>query len=434
SWIVVSYLIATTVAAPVYGKLRDTIGGRTMMLVALSIFVGASIMCATASTMEALAFFRILQGIGGGGLMTLSQALIGETVPPRQRAKYQGYLAVVAVTSSTLGPIIGGLLTDSVGWRSVFLINLPVGLLAIALALRLPSQRGPGSTPAFDWKGLAYFVAFIVPFLLAVEQIQTSKVIAFVAAIALVGVSIGSLILLIRREQMATHPLFELELLKRPAIWRSDALTACHGATLVSLVTFLPIYIHVHLGVGASRTGLLLLPLMFGIGLGSMITGRLVARTGLTMIFPSFGLIATVLLILLLSLLADRLGEIHLLVLLFFIGGSMGTVMGVVQVTVQTVAGSAALGAAAALVQLSRSLGASIGTAVVGAMLFATLSFSGADVVQTFQAMVQSDVPTTPPRAALLDIMSAFRVAFFTIALFASFGLALAWSHPQRRI
>ena len=130
SWVVVSYLIANTIAAPVYGRLGDTFGRRGMMIFALAIFMLGSVLCALSPNIEFLTAARVLQGFGGGGLMTLSQALIGEAIPPRERGKYQGYLAGVAVSSSTFGPVAGGYLTQAFGWQSVFLINLPLGLIA----------------------------------------------------------------------------------------------------------------------------------------------------------------------------------------------------------------------------------------------------------------------------------------------------------------
>jgi len=140
SWVVVSYLIATTIAAPVYGQLGDIFGRRRLMFVALSIFMVASILCALAPNVELLTVARILQGLGGGGLMTLSQALVGEAIPPRERARYQGYLAAVAVCANTFGPVAGGYLTGYFGWRSIFLINVPIGLVALLLARGLPAR------------------------------------------------------------------------------------------------------------------------------------------------------------------------------------------------------------------------------------------------------------------------------------------------------
>ena len=172
SWVVVAYLVAGTIAAPVYGQLRDVYGGRRMMFVALAIFLGASLFCAMATSIEMLTIGRILQGLGGGGLMTLTQALIGEAIPPRDRARYQGYLAGVAVSSSTFGPVVGGLLTQHFGWRSIFLVNLPLGLIAVLLTLRLEQRPGRQQAWSFDGMGLVLFVAFIVPLLLALQEAQ----------------------------------------------------------------------------------------------------------------------------------------------------------------------------------------------------------------------------------------------------------------------
>src|SRR5579884_1219971 len=141
SWIVVAYLVASTIAAPIYGRLGDAFGRRRLMFVALGVFIVASVACALSPTVELLTLARVLQGLGGGGLMTLSQALIGEAIPPRERARYQGYLATVAMTANSFGPVAGGYLTEHFGWRSIFLINMPIGLGAVALVARMPVTR-----------------------------------------------------------------------------------------------------------------------------------------------------------------------------------------------------------------------------------------------------------------------------------------------------
>ncbi len=440
SWVVVAYLIAGTIAAPVYGQLRDVYGGKRVMFFALGIFLAASLLCAAATSVEMLVMARVLQGFGGGGLMTLSQALIGETIPPRERAHYQGYLAGVMVTSSTFGPVVGGYLTAHFGWRSVFLINLPLGVIAVVLMLRLVPRPTRDQPWTFDGMGLALFVAFIVPLLLALEQAQRMSASSLLAFALLMALSLAALIALVRQERRAAFPLLPISLLRQPTIWRSDALAACHGATLVSLITFLPIYLRVVRGASASETGLLLLPLMFGIGIGSMVTGRIVTRTGLTAIFPSVGLIFATASLLALGLLADDMSTRQLSFYLFGNGLFMGTVMGVVQVTVQNAAGSGSLGSAAASVQLSRSIGAAVGTALVGTVLFAGLALSGPDTTALFDALLQQDTGTLaalPPARQVIvqsEIAAAFRAAFLTIAAFAAIGTALAWSIPARRL
>jgi predicted MFS family arabinose efflux permease len=288
--------------------------------------------------------------------------------------------------------------------------------------------------------GLVLFVAFIVPALLALEQAQRMNVRVVPTISFLAAISIAALFALLRREQQAAFPLLPIGLLRQPTIWRSDALAACHGATLVSLVSFLPLYLRVVRGSSASETGLLLLPLMFGIGAGSMITGRVVSRTGLTAIFPSIGLVLATISLCIFSLLSDRLNDWQLSTFLFCNGLFMGTVMGVVQVTVQNAAGSHALGSAAASVQLSRSIGAATGTALVGTVVFASLALSSSQAPAVFRSLVDLG-PTTlaslpPARVAVIqsEIASAFRAGFLMITAFAAAGVALAWSIPARRL
>ena len=440
SWVVVAYLVAATIAAPVYGQLRDVYGGRRVMFAALGVYLAGSLMCAVSVSVEMLALARVLQGLGGGGLMTLSQALIGEAIPPRERPRYQGYLASVMVTSSTFGPVVGGYLTQHFGWQSVFLINLPLGVIAGLLTLRLASRPARQHPWSFDGMGLVLFVAVIVPVLLALEQAQRMSGSTWPTFVGLMAIGVAALVALIHQERRAPHPLLPISLLRQPTIWRSDALAAFHGATLVSLIAFVPIYLRVVHGTSASETGLLLLPLTFGIGIGSVLTGRIVTRTGLTAIFPSVGLIFATATLLSLALFASHLGTRQLGVLLFWNGLFMGTVMGVVQVTVQNAAGRASLGSAAASVQLSRSIGAAAGTALVGTVLFACLSLGDPRAADLFAALLQQGPtalagPSSAGSAGLqAEIAAAFRAAFMTIAAFAAAGVALAWSIPVRRL
>jgi MFS family permease len=438
SWVVVAYLVAGTIAAPVYGQLRDVYGGKRIMLLALGVFLIGSLLCAAAVSVEMLALARVLQGLGGGGLMTLSQALIGEAVPPRERARYQGYLASVMVTSSVFGPVVGGYLTQHFGWRSVFLVNLPLVAIAGLLTLRFAYRPARRDTWTFDLPGLALFVAFIVPVLLALEQLQRMSPSALATFMALMAVGVAALVGLVRREQVAPHPLLPISLLRQPTIWRSDALAATHGATMVSLIAFLPIYLRVVHGLSASDTGLLLLPLTFGIGTGSMLTGRSVSRTGFTAIFPSIGLIFASGTLAALALLSKTLSLWTLGTMLFCAGLGMGTVMGVVQVVVQNVAGPQSLGSAAASVQLSRSIGAVGGTALVSTVLFAALALGDPQTLPLFEALLGRGALPDPSILASVglraEIGTAFQAAFLTIAAFAAGGMLLAWWIPERRL
>ena len=443
SWVVVSYLVAATIAAPVYGRLGDVLGRRRLLIVALGLFIVASVLCAIAPTLLALAAARVLQGLGGGGLMTLSQALVGEAVPPRQRGQFQGYLSAVFVCSSTFGPVAGGWLTEHFGWTSVFLINLPLGLLAVILALRLPRHAPAWASRGrlhFDFFGLALFACFIAPLLLALERAQRLDSASLPLAGVLAGVAVMSLLLLLRRERSARVPLLPVKLLGEPGIWRTDAMAACVGAQLISLITFLPIYLQVARGAAPGQVGVLLLPLTMLIAVGAMVTGRMITRTGRGAIFPSVGLPVVAGLLVALALLAPRLGLAELPFLFAGIALFTGSAMPVVQTTVQFVAGPTQLGAAAASVQFSRSVGAAVGTALVGAVLFASLAAIDPVAAKMFGAIVETGpralAGLSAERVAVVqaEIAQAFRAAFLVIAGFAALGGVLAWTIPVRRI
>jgi EmrB/QacA subfamily drug resistance transporter len=440
SWVVVSYLIANTIAAPVYGRLGDSFGRRSMMFLALVIFVGGSVLCAFSTNIEFLTAARVVQGFGGGGLMTLSQALIGEAIPPRERGRFQGYLAGIAVSSSTFGPVAGGYLTQAFGWQSIFLVNVPLGLAAALLVTRLAAHPTDRRRTTFDTPGLLLFIMFVGPVILALEQLQRMQASALPLALGLLAFGMISLALLVWQERLTTSPLIPPSLFRQPSVWRADGLAACHGAALVSLLTFLPIYLRAVRGASPAETGLMLLPLTAGIGLGSIITGQIVTRTGRTAVFPTCGLVAATIGLLFLAFWTPQLSIGELTWVYAGIALFMGTVMGVVQITVQSVAGPRLLGTGAAMVQFSRSVGAAFGTAAVAAVLFSVLAATDRETANLFGSIIEQGpaavAALAPARQAVVasEIGNAFRAAFVTIAVFTSLGTWLAWSLPLRRV
>jgi EmrB/QacA subfamily drug resistance transporter len=440
SWIVVSYLVSATIAAPVYGRLGDLMGRRRLMFVALAMSITASVLCALSTSVMMLVAARVLQGTGGGGLMTLAQALIGEAVPPRDRGRYQGYLAAIGVSSSIFGPVAGGFLTQYLGWQSVFLVNIPIGLAAVLLLLRLPDRGGSGEPVRFDFLGLVLFASFIASLLVMLQQVRTIRATDLLVPGGLLAISLASILLLIWREKRASDPLLPIPLLRNPSIWRCNALTACHGAVLVSLITFLPIYLRVVHGAPAAQIGLLMLPMMAGVAVGSMIIGRIVSRTGRTAIFPTIGMPIVTGLLIAIAFWSTTASAESLSAALGVTAVFMGTVMAVVQVTVQVAAGPNMLGTAAASVQFSRSLGAALGTAAVGAVLFAVLTMENQETAMLFSEILQRGpemlqiLPAAERAAIASEIGSAFRAAFLTVAGFGVLATFLAWTIPMRRI
>lgn len=443
SWVVASYLVASTVAAPVYGRLGDAFGRRRLLLAALVLFIAASMLCASAQGILSLTAARALQGFGGGGLMVLSQALLGENVPRRQLGRAQGILAAVIVVSSTFGPVAGGVLTQFFGWPSVFLINLPLGILAMLLTLRLPAQAGIGGHGRFDWPGLMLFTGLVVPLLLALEQMQRLDAASLLGSAVTLAVSLLCLMLLLRQERRAEQPLFPLKMLRHPAMWRANAMAACSGALLVSEATMLPIHLRAVDGASAARIGLLMLPLTATVGMGSLVTGWLVSRTGRLAIFPSIGQTAAALGLLLVAFgsrhVGAALGPWGLPAMLAVVAVFQGSAMPVAQVTAQSLAPPAMLGAAAASVQLSRSVGSAAGVTIVVGTLFAMLGRDGGSAA-VFADMIRhgptvlSALPDTLRVATAGRINDGFSAAFLAVAVFAVLNAILAWTLPLRRL
>lgn len=443
SWVVVGYLVAATIAAPVYGRLGDAFGRRRMMFIALGVFAAGSVLCTIANSMLMLILARMLQGLGGGGLMTTSQALIGEIVPPRERPRYQGYLATIVVSSNMFGPVAGGVLTHAFGWRSIFLVNLPVALLAAVLvAWRLPARKIKRDTRfRFDFLGLALFVTLVVSLLLTLSHLPHG---GFSVPLWLLGFGgvlwLALLALLLRHESRTEQPLIPVKLLRHAAIWRANMLATFHGAALVSLVTYLPIYFVVARGATPAKTGLLLIPLTASVGIGSMLTGKLVSASGRVAIVPTIGLILTTASIIALTLTARYLSLVELSLLLGLTTLFMGSVMAVVQLIVQSSVQPDSIGAAAASVQLFRTMGSALGTAIVGAVLFAVLAASDIRTAEHFTRIVEHgpvvfETLAAAERLVLRDaIANAFEIAFGTIAVFTTVGIILAATNPLRRL
>jgi EmrB/QacA subfamily drug resistance transporter len=440
SWIVVANLIASTVAAPAYGRLGDQFGRRRMMVIALSLFMAASGLCAISPSFGFLLAARVLQGLGAGGLMTLSQALLGEHVPPRQRGSYQGYLSANIVAGTTIGPVAGGFITEAWGWHAVFLAYLPLGLIAILLVLRLPRGHAGGRHGGFDMLGMVLLAGFVVPLLLTVSQLQRLGPAALPTLGAWLALTVAALAALLWQQKRARSPLLALPLLRIPAFWRSDVMAACSGASLTAMMTFLPIYLQTVTGASPAESGLLLIPLTGAVSFGSVVTGWLISRTGRTAIFPTVGLMITATSLIGLAIWAPSLTRLQLAWLLALGSLSQGSAMITAQITVQTVSGAHQLGAAAASVQLSRSLGSAFGAAAAGAVLFGMLSLMDPDTARLFAEMVRhgagalDGLSLAQQNTARTEIAAAFRGVFLTVACFACVIVYCAATLPVRRL
>jgi EmrB/QacA subfamily drug resistance transporter len=418
SWIAVGYLLAAAATTPLYGRLGDRYGRRETLLAALAIFTLGSIACAAAPSLPALVVARVAQGLGGGGLMTLSQALIGELVAPRERARFQGYFAMMFSLASIGGPVIGGLVVAHADWRWLFAVNLPLAALAAWRLGTLPAGKPGAPGRPLDLGGVLLFSAAIVSTLYWLSSGGHRFAWTSPEGLAWGSASVALCLLLIVVERRQTHPFLPLELLRLRGIAFAGLTTSLFAACMFAVIFFLPVYLQIGYGEGAATTGLLILPLTAGMAIGSMSSGRLVARTGLPRWVPVGGMLIAATGLALLGLLA--VGPRGTMALGALVGLGFGTVMPTMQITVQTLAGRERLGAATSVVSLSRSFGAACGTALFGALVFALMP-------QT-EVSHLARVAGSPEAATLLP---AFHQSFLVVALIALLTAAAASRIPR---
>jgi len=439
SWVVVAYLLAATIAAPLYGYIGDRIGRRRALLGALAVFTGASVACAFAPGFGWLVVLRALQGLGGGGLMTLSQALIGEHVEPRQRGRYAGYFATMFATASTTGPVLGAYLTEVFSWRAIFVINVPLGIVAALLALRLPHvapARRPGPFRP-DVLGALLFCAATASLLFAISSGGHRYPWLSWPMAGFVGGSLVAFAALAWWERNHHDPVIPIHFLRIPAIVRSDAVVLCFGASLFATIVYLPIFLQLGRGLGIGASGLLLLPITLSQATSSAITGRLVSVTGEVRRFPIIGLSVVTCTFIALSFAVSHAPTAVILVLTMFVGAGLGMVMPPTQVQVQTVAGRGALGVATGSISLCRAIGGATGVALVGAVLFALVDRGQGEAATLLHRALEGgsafvERMSAAERATLVDgVNGVYRVAFGMLACIAATGALIATTVPR---
>jgi EmrB/QacA subfamily drug resistance transporter len=441
SWVVVAYLLATTVAAPLYGHLGDRFGRRRMLLAALTLFTAASLACALAPTLWFLIGARALQGLGGGGLMTLSQALISESVPPRERARFQGYFAALFASSSTAGPVLGAVLTQYLSWRAVFFINLPLGILAALLALRItpaPLMHTTRFRP--DVPGSVLFALGAVTLLFGLSSAGHRFEFGDWRLYALLAAAVACLFLFVLWERRVDDPVVPVRLIATPVMLRSNGVVMAFAAALFSSVIYMPLYLQLGRGAGIGLSGLLLVPLTLSIALSALVTGRRIAHTGELTRYPTRGLMLATAAFLALGASVHVAPTWAVLVLIMLAGGGLGAVMPPMQIIVQTAGGQHALARAVASMSVARAMGGALGVAIVGALVFVLIGRHDKELASVLPRIAESGGAflDTLPQAQRLSITarldSAFRIVFLLIAGITGAGALLASRVPTQRL
>jgi EmrB/QacA subfamily drug resistance transporter len=380
AWATTAFLITSTISTPLYGKLSDIYGRRPFYLFAIAVFVLGSALCGIATSMYELAAWRAVQGIGAGGLMSLALAIIGDLVPPRQRAKYQGYFMAVWGTSSVLGPVVGGFLAGQSsllgvdGWRWIFWINVPLGFLAFAVVMRvlhLPHHR---REHRIDWPGALALITCLVPLLIVAEQGRTWGWTS-TAAIACYVIGVVGLVTFVLAERAyGEDALLPLRLFGNRSFSVSGMASIVMGAGMFGGLLLLPQYLQIVQGSSPTEAGLKMLPLVAGIMTGAMGAGILIGRTGRYKAFPLIGIVLMVIALVSLSLVVDADAAYWSLVpFMALMGLGLGMNMQPVILAVQNAVSPREMGVATSSVTFFRQMGGTIGTAAFLSILFTRL-------------------------------------------------------------
>ena len=373
SWVITAYLLASTASTPLWGKAGDLYGRKRVFQLAIVVFLVASALCGASRNMYELIAFRGLQGIGGGGLISLVFAIIGDVIPPRERGRYQGYFGAVFGVASVVGPLAGGFFVDNLSWRYIFYVNLPIGLAALVVTnrvLRLPKRT---RQVLIDWWGALFLVAGVSCILLATQSGGTDYPWGSWQIIGLFVLGVLVLAGFVLREKMAPEPILPLDLFRMQIFTVSNIISFVSGIAMFGALAFLPQYLQLVHGVSATESGLLLLPLLVGLLVMSIGSGRYISRTGRYRWFPLAGtLLVTIGLVLLSHLGAHTsLAVVGLYILIF--GAGLGLFIQVLTLVVQNAVPMRQMGVATSSVTFFRSMGGAIGASALGAVLTAQI-------------------------------------------------------------
>ena len=381
SWVVTAYLVASTVTTPLYGKFSDIYGRKRTFQFAIVVFLFGSALAGLSQSMIELIAFRGLQGIGAGGLMVLAMTIIGDVVPPRQRGRYQGYMGAVFALASVIGPLLGGFFVDQLSWRWVFYVNLPIGAVALvvtSIVLDLPYTR---MVHRIDYAGTALLVGAVGSILLAVTWGGTQYAWGSGVIIALAIIGAVLLAAFVAVERRAAEPVLPLYLFRNRVFAISTGTMFIVGLAMFGGIIYLPLFLQVVGRKSATAAGLLLLPLILGIVFTSILSGRVISRTGRYKAFPVVGMAVMAVGLFLLSTMGPTTTEVTAGAYMIVLGLGLGMVMQVLVLTVQNAVDRRDLGTATGAATFLRSMGGSFGVALFGAVLANRLAANLADLL-----------------------------------------------------
>jgi EmrB/QacA subfamily drug resistance transporter len=368
SWVVIAYLLASTVAGPLYGKFGDLYGRKVVLQVAIVIFLIGSVLCGLAQNMAELIGFRAIQGLGGGGLMVTTVAVIGDVIPPAERGRYQGFFGAVFGVSTVIGPLLGGFFVDNLSWRWIFYVNLPLGALAFGVIAVVFRSRSARVRRSIDYAGALLLAGGLSSIVLFTSLGGTTYPWSSARIVGLAVLGVVLLAAFVAVERRAAEPILPLSLFRNRVFAVTSAVGLIVGLALFGSVTYMPLYLQIVRGHSPTASGLLMTPMMAGVLVTSILSGQLITRFGRYRPFPIAGTGIMAIAVFLLSRLAVDTPAWQTSLFMLILGLGIGMVMQVLVLAAQNSVSYELLGVATSGSTLFRQVGGSIGVAIFGAI------------------------------------------------------------------
>ncbi|SFV35217.1 drug resistance transporter, EmrB/QacA subfamily [Devosia crocina] len=437
TWVVIAYLLSSTVVAPVYGKLGDLYGRKIVLQVAIVIFLVGAVLSALASSMTFLIFARTVQGLGGGGLMVVAMTVVADIIPPRQRGKIQGLFGAVFGVATVVGPLLGGVIVEHFSWQWIFLINLPLGVLALVVIAVALKPRADRVQRSIDYPGFVLLSGGLTAFVLATSLGGNTFAWGSIEIIGLIAFAVLALGGFVWAEARAKEPVLPLSLFRNNTFVVSNSVGFLVGMAMFGSITFLPMYLQLAKGISPTESALQLVPMMVGLIGVSTLSGFIMTRTGRYKILPQ---ISTFVLIVGLVLLANMQLDTpawQVAAFMFLVGAGIGPVNSVSVTATQNAVPLEVVGAATAGTTLFRQIGGSIGVSVFGAIFASGLAARLGDATPagqsgSFNPQAVAALPEPVRNMVLEAFASALHPVFYTAAAAAVLAFCLTFFLEER--